>query len=209
MKRTKEEAAETHETLLKAALKVFSHKGFFAASLEDVAKEANVTRGAIYWHFGSKAELYNALLGKYATLSQEIVQTAAAQGGSLTDILRRVFIRLLETVATNPELRAMMEITLFKTERTPDLAASQLQRLESSRSLITGVADVMRQGIASGELRRDLDPEDLARAFMAFQNGAIYLWLFDPSSFSLQDSAPALADIFMQGILPRVGTEGR
>ena len=62
MRRTKEEAAVTRATVLKAALTVFSAKGYAAASLDDVAKTAKVTRGAIYWHFKSKADLYNTLV---------------------------------------------------------------------------------------------------------------------------------------------------
>jgi len=59
-RRTKEEAGLTRASLLRAALAVFSTKGYAAATLEDVAAKAGVTRGAIYWHFGSKAELYTA-----------------------------------------------------------------------------------------------------------------------------------------------------
>jgi TetR/AcrR family acrAB operon transcriptional repressor len=205
MRKTKEEAAITRETLLQAALLVFSRKGYTAATLGDVAHQAGVTRGAIYWHFGSKAELYSALMNKYSARSGEIVQAAAAEGGSLVEILRRVFVRLLEAVDDDPALRAVMEISLFKTERTPELAAAQHQQMENSHRLLAGIAETMHQGITAGELRSDLDPADIGRAFIAFQNGALHLWLWDPAAFSLKDSAPRLAEIFLRGILPRGG----
>jgi len=123
----------------------------------------------------------------------------------LVDILNRVFVRLLLAVERDPALRSVMEISLFKTERTPDLMEAQQQRIESGRQLLAGIADAMRQGIAAGELRADLDPAEMARAFIALQNGAMYLWLWDPAAFSLKDSAPRLAEIFLQGILPRGG----
>ena len=62
MRRTKEDAALTRETVLDAALAVFSRQGYAATTLDHIAQEAGVTRGAIYWHFGGKAELYNALV---------------------------------------------------------------------------------------------------------------------------------------------------
>jgi len=62
MKRTQEEAAKTRQDLLDAALQVFSQQGYQAARLQDIAKAAGVTRGAIYHHFGSKAELFNTLM---------------------------------------------------------------------------------------------------------------------------------------------------
>ena len=117
MRKTKEEAAITRESLLQAALAVFSRKGYTAATMEDVARQAGVTRGAIYWHFGSKAELYTALLSEYSARGGEIVQAAAAEGGSLVEILRRVFIRLLEAVESDAALRAVMDISLFKTDK--------------------------------------------------------------------------------------------
>ena len=62
MRRTKEEAAQTRQDLLAAALTIFSQKGYEAARLEDIAEMAGVTRGAIYFHFGNKAGLFMALV---------------------------------------------------------------------------------------------------------------------------------------------------
>ena len=202
-RRTKEEAAITRENLLKAGLKVFSKKGYSSTTLEDIAREAGVTRGAIYWHFGSKAELYIALLNEYSGRSAGIVQAAAAEGGSLEQILRRVFVRLLVAVDTDPLLREVMEISLFKTERSPELSAAMQGQQAANKGLVANIAAAMQQGIAAGELRADLDPMEMARAFLALQNGAITLWFQDSQSFSLGGSAPALAEIFLCGITRR------
>ena len=201
MRRTKAEAAVTKETLFKAGLSVFSRKGYTATTLEDIAREAGVTRGAIYWHFGSKAELYNALLNEYASRSGPLVQAAIAEGGSLVDVLRRVYTRLLVAVATDDALRAAIEISLFKAERSPELQPNQA----IGRALLGSLGAAMRQGIASGELRGDLDPDEMARAFLASNNGAISLWLTTPAAFSLEASAPALAEIFISGIRAQRG----
>src|SRR6476659_11387172 len=61
-RRTKEEAQETRARLLDAAEQVFHDKGVAHASLEDIAAAAKVTRGAIYWHFKDKAELFDAMM---------------------------------------------------------------------------------------------------------------------------------------------------
>src|SRR5687768_7926109 len=57
VRRTKEDAAATRAAVLDASLRVFSRKGYAATRLEEVAAEAGVTRGAVYWHFADKAEL--------------------------------------------------------------------------------------------------------------------------------------------------------
>lgn len=60
MRRTKEDAQHTREALLDAAELVFAQRGVSRTSLQEIAKAAGLTRGAVYWHFKDKAELFNA-----------------------------------------------------------------------------------------------------------------------------------------------------
>ena len=61
-RRTKEDAIATRNGLLDAAELVFSEKGLSRASLSDIAQAAGATRGAIYWHFKDKVDLFNAMM---------------------------------------------------------------------------------------------------------------------------------------------------
>jgi len=200
MRRTKDEAAVTRATLLKTALTVFSAKGYSAATLDDVAKAAKMTRGAIYWHFKSKADLYNTLVEEVSARGAAVVQQAIAEGGSLIEILRRVFVRQCALIEEDKEARAVMELALFKTGLDPELQAGRKNQLEAGNALIEGVAAAMQQGVAQGVLRNDIDPADMARAFIAFENGAIQVWLASPKSFSLKTSAESFADILIDGL---------
>ncbi len=200
MRRTKEDAEVTRQKILKSALTVFGAKGYASASLEEIAREAGVTRGAIYWHFDGKANLYNALAQEYSQRGAQIMQQAIQKGGSLLDILRRVFVNLLCAVEDDANLRAMMEIHLFKTEMEPDLLPGRQERIAAGELLLENIATAMRQGIEAGLLRPDVGPLDMARAFMAFQNGLIDLWLMDPKAFSLSQAADHYADIFLGGV---------
>jgi TetR/AcrR family acrAB operon transcriptional repressor len=201
MRRTKEEAARTRQDILKSALIVFGEKGFSAATLTQIAAEAGVTRGAIYWHFDNKAELYNTLIENYSAYGAAIGEQAIADGGSFVDILRRIFVRQLQAVEEDPDLRAIMEIHLFKTGLDPELQTALLQKIQSGQALLEGISAAMSMGIAAGELRADIDPLEIARAFLAFQNGLIYLWLLSPDSFSLRASAESMAEILVGGIM--------
>jgi TetR/AcrR family acrAB operon transcriptional repressor len=201
MRRTKEEAARTRQDILKSALIVFGEKGFSAATLKQIAAEAGVTRGAIYWHFNNKAELYNTLIESYSARGATIGEQAIADGGSFVDILRRIFVRQLQAVEEDPDLRAIMEIHLFKTGLDPELQTAHLQQIQSGQALLEGINDAMRMGIAAGELRADIGPMEMARAFLALQNGLIYLWLLTPDSFSLRESAESMAEILVGGVM--------
>ncbi len=200
MRRTKEEAARTRARLLKAALSVFASRGYAATTLEDIALQAGVTRGAIYWHFQNKAELYDCLLVEYSARGNAIVGQAISEGGNFRDILKRILVRLLSAFEDDPELGSAMALALFTTDTSPELAAARQRQLEAGRGLLDGIADAMLMGVAAGELRPDIDTMQMARAFMAMQNGAVSLWLADPGSFSLKNAAGPLAEIFVSGI---------
>lgn len=58
-RKTKQQAEETRQEILDAAIKTFSERGVSATSLADIAKSAGVTRGAIYWHFKNKVDLFH------------------------------------------------------------------------------------------------------------------------------------------------------
>src|SRR6478609_9788806 len=76
VRRTKQEAEETRGRILDAAEQVFHEKGVAHASLEDVAAAAQVTRGAIYWHFKDKAELFDAMMQRVDLPSEAMEESS-------------------------------------------------------------------------------------------------------------------------------------
>lgn len=201
MRRTKEEAEQTRQALLEAALAAFSDKGYQAARLQEIAEMAGTTRGAIYHHFENKADLYKQLLEEASQQGNLALQTAVAEGGSFADICRRIFVTTWETLASDKRFRQIMALSLFKTGVSPELAQIESERLQNATAVVDGIAAYMQVGIDSGDVRADLKPDTMARAFLAFQNGVALLWLANGEFFSLADEAPALADIFLQGIV--------
>lgn len=200
MRRTKEEAAVTRATLLKTALTLFSTKGYAATSIDDITKAAKMTRGALYHHFTNKAALYNTLVEEVSASGANIVQQAVAEGGTFVEVLRRVFIRQLAYIEENKEARAVMELALLKTGAHPELQAGRERQIESGKLMIAGIAQAMQIGITNGELRNDISPAEMARSFIAFQNGVVQLWLASPKSFSLKGSAGTFADVLLSGL---------
>jgi TetR/AcrR family acrAB operon transcriptional repressor len=202
-RKTKAEAAATRKALLDAALIVFSQKGYTAASLEEIAEHAGVSRGAIYWHFHSKAELYNTLVEETSAQTEQVIRRAVAEGGGILDTHRRVMIGLLVLLEEDATYRAVQELVLFKTEVTPDLEEGIKIKAAAFRNIEARIAVTLRAGIAAGEVRADLDPVIGARAALTYINGIISTWLVDQRAFSLREDAPALVDVFIRGITAR------
>lgn len=200
MRKTKEEAAVTRRNLLDAALTVFSQNGYAATTLEDVAKEAGVTRGAIYWHFGSKAELYTALITEMNAGTTRTIEDAVAEGGSFLEVLHRIFVRLLEDVEKDEKVRAVSELVLFKTAIVPELEEGMMQKRAGVAQSLQMVEDAVSEGIKSGEIRADINPRDAALALLSIQQGMLTAWLLTPDLFSLKEHAAPVLDIVFAGL---------
>ncbi len=200
MRRTKEEADITRQRLLQAALAVFSRQGYSDTRLEDIATEAEVTRGAIYHHFGSKAELYNQLVLHQSDKTMSLIHDAISQGGSVIDILRRIFILSMTTVEVDRDYRAVQELILFKTGITPELREGLEWKQEGIRGAVAFIGEQIQQGIDECVVRADVDPRDAALSFIALQNGLMMTWLLAPTVFSLKDRAAHLAELYVRGI---------
>src|SRR6478735_7796316 len=86
VRRTKQEAHETRNRILDAAEQVFHDRGVAHASLEDVAAAAKVTRGAIYWHFKDKAELFDAMMQRVVLPSEAMEESSGCPVGGATSL---------------------------------------------------------------------------------------------------------------------------
>ena len=203
MKRTAEEAAVTKQKLLEAALSVFSRQGYKSARLQDIATEADVTRGAIYHHFGNKAGLFMTLIQEAIQRSSNIVPQAIHEGGTFLEIMERIMVRGFELLETDVQVRQTMRLYLFHTEVDDELSMFDIFLKEQTVGTVQNAAQFMQMGITQGVLRQDLDVETAARAFVAFQNGVIHLWLLDPEAFSIREQASALAGAFLHGLVHR------
>jgi len=196
MRRTQEEAEQTRQDLLRAALTVFSQKGYTATRLEDVARAAGVTRGAIYHHFGSKAELYSALIEEANTVGNSAIDRAVNEGGTFIEIVTRILVYTFALLEDDQRFSEVMALQLT----TPDVDALSQRRYDEAQELVDSISGFFRVIIEQGELRHDLDPVTAARAFLGYQYGLSNLWLFNRDAFSIKDSAPQLAEIFVGGI---------
>lgn len=73
-RRTKAEAQATRNALIDAAERLFDSQGVSRTSLQDIAQAAGATRGAIYWHFKDKADLFNAMMERATAHLDDMAQ---------------------------------------------------------------------------------------------------------------------------------------
>jgi len=205
MRRTQEEAEATRRDLLAAALQLFSERGYAATRLGDIATAAGVTRGALYHHFENKAHLYRTLLQGFGGEFSAQVAAAIQEGGSFLQICRRVMVKPLVYLEQNQEFAAFYELVQFHTVDIPELRDAHRQQMAQAGAELENIAGYFGVGIAQGAVRATLKPQELARTFVALQNGLIHLWLVRERSFSLEEAAATAAEVFATGIAPGAG----
>lgn len=109
MKRNKDDTYETIVTLLAVARKHFTEHGYAESSMEEVAAEAKLTRGALYHHFGSKKGLFQAVLESVQTEIGQRVETEAAQSDDEWEQLI-LGCRAFVAAAVEPRMRRILLI---------------------------------------------------------------------------------------------------
>ena len=167
----------TRNLLLDAAEEVFARKGFDAAALEDIADSAGYTRGAIYSHFGSKAELFLAVVERQRQRFLEGFTDVVDSFANLDDLQADRFADRWGDLLAQGSDRASLgyEFTLFLL-RNPDARERVAsQREETAHAL----ADYIAKGVArlGGELT--IDSVDLARVILAANDGVTLHSLLD------------------------------
>ena len=200
-RRTKEEAQETRSRILDAAENVFYEKGVANSCLEDIASAAEVTRGAIYWHFKDKGELFDAMMQRVVLPAEEMLERAEAAGvADPLEMLRRATIDVLLRTAEDPRMRRVFEIAYHKCEYVGDAVGVRARHVASQNECLDTIEAGFRACVASGRLPKTLDARVAAVGAMSLVSGLIANWVLDPSSFPLKKHAETLVDFYFTGL---------
>jgi AcrR family transcriptional regulator len=168
----------TRNVLLDAAEEVFARKGFDGAALEDIAEVAGYTRGAIYSHFGSKAELFLAVVERQRQQFLDGFADVIAMFHRLEDLdADDLGDRWRDLVAAEGPDRAVLgsEYTLFLLRNPEARERVAAQREETVRAL----ADYISKGAARLGGHLSIPAMDLARVILAANDGVTLNSLLD------------------------------
>ncbi|HSS66352.1 MAG TPA: TetR family transcriptional regulator [Gammaproteobacteria bacterium] len=193
-RRTKEEAQETRTHILDKAERVFLEKGVSRTSLDDIAAAAGVTRGAIYWHFKNKADLFDALMQR---VSLPLEQIAPHSGDDCEDPLgevRALAIQVITRLTSDPQCRRMQEICHYKVEYVDEMEPLRERHIECCSSSLALIEEKMRVAARKGMLEASVDPKLAAIGIHSLVCGLIQNWLLNPKYLALAKTAEDLVD---------------
>jgi TetR/AcrR family transcriptional regulator, acrAB operon repressor len=182
-RKTKAEAALTRHRIVESARQVFSRDGVTNTSLDHVAKEAGVTRGAVYWHFRNKADLFMAVRQQTGTLLRfDDFKTG--------DALRRLETGLheaLRRLAEDKQAQETYEVMLWKCEYVGDFASVRKDLMSAGTLFLTEATELYKEAAREKLIAPELDPRLAACETFCFYAGMLKLWLADESGQTVRD----------------------
>ncbi len=201
-RKTKMQAAVTREQLLDAAERVFREQGVAHTSLTEVAASARVTRGAVYWHFRDKADLFAAMCER-ATLPLDslISEAGGTTHADPLGALRALSVAALKRLATDPRAQAVFEVIFLKTELTGDLAPIAGRRERERCDCLVHVERLIQQAVDAGQLPVDTDTALATRLMHAYVAGIMREWVLDKGAYDLAACAPHFIETIVAGLL--------
>ena len=146
--------ADRPAEILAAALGVFAERGFQAARLEEVAKRAGVSKGALYLYFETKADLFRAVVTDAISPNLERIKVMATADVTVEQALRMGVGMLARTVVTDRRITGVVKLVIAESRNHPELATIWHQTVVAPGvALITGL-------IAAGQARGEVRPGD-------------------------------------------------
>lgn len=198
---TKEEAMETRSRILDAAEEVFHARGLSQTSLTDVAVAADVTRGAIYWHFKNKSDLFEAICERVRLPMETLMATPMdAFVGDPLGHLRNSWIYLLQEASSNPRKRITLDIIFLKCELVDRNDPIWVRQHQCYLAGLANMERILQEAIELKQLPQDLDTRLAAVTLHSHVIGLLNNWLFSPSSFELEAVAEPLIDACLDSL---------
>ncbi|ANF57996.1 TetR family transcriptional regulator [Halotalea alkalilenta] len=194
-RRTKAEAEATRSILLDAAEEIFFEKGVSTTSLEQIARRAGMTRGAVYWHFENKVSLLEALIDRAKLPLQQMLDDLTDEGLRDHPIegLKAV-LKLAMSRCEEPRYRRIYTIIVYRCEFFDELSSTCREK-DSARDTLMLIQRQFERADREGLLAEGVPPDTAARLVHLAMMGAVYDWLRAPDSYSLSDEGARVIDL--------------
>ena len=200
-RRTKAEAESTRAAILDAAEVLFYQHGVSRTTLEKIALAANVTRGAIYWHFQNKADLFNAMLERVRLPFQHLLDAVDNNPAEEPFLqIRNLMTNGLQLIASSAQHHRVLTIVFHRCEYIDELNPAVTKQDELDEQTVAVLQRAFERAAQLGTLRDNVSPRLAAMSLHMYVGGIISNYLLKPQQCDLQKYAPMLIDTLLQGL---------
>jgi len=184
------------DDILEAAAKIFTQKGFHAASMQDIAEAVQLQKASLYYHVNSKQEILFEILNRALDLVMERMQSVLLLPFSPKEKLRKAIWMYLQTLAEYHNLASVLLHEYRSLE--PELQSRHIEKRDCYERLWR---DLIQAGIEAGEFKTR-DAAMSTRAILGAMNQVV-LWYRPDGRFSAAEIGDIFSDLFINGLLIR------
>ena len=201
MRRTKEAAEETKQKIIDAAVELFETNGYNATRIEDIAEKTGMTRGAVYWHFKNKDDLYVSIFELFEKRLDRLLDESKEKTNSQIERLRWIIVNMI----TRPDIlvgfRQMKMISVSNLRLAQTSNVLQKKGESVAEKYIGTLARIIEECITAGEMRNDINSEHAAWLTAFCIAGAVGINLKKPTLIPLKGSADDIVNLFLKGFV--------
>jgi TetR/AcrR family acrAB operon transcriptional repressor len=198
VRRTKEEALATRDSILDAAEELFIEQGVSKTTLQHIASAAGLTRGAIYWHFDDKAALFNAMMERAKMPLESAMEVLAkSDKNDPAAELRELILCVFRFTQNDSKARRVFEISSLKLEYVDEMSEVKARRIEGQSKWMAMVQARIAAGVKREQFSTRVAPQVWALGTWAILDGLIRAWLLDPASFDLVEEGAQVVDAYL------------
>ncbi len=190
---------ERKAQILKAALTCFARKGYHQTTMDDIVEETDLSKGGIYWHFGSKQELFLAVLESVISDTKPILwQDVGSQADARARL--RSTLDMFTTLVTRKEFQELMPLLIdVWGQNKLDPKVNQTVK-RAYKGFRRPLVQLIEQGIINGEFKR-VDAAALAGILFALYDGLMVQWMIDETAVDWDAVNETLMNTLVAGLL--------
>lgn len=188
--------------ILKAALTCFARKGYHQTTMDDIVQEAGLSKGGVYWHFGSKKELFLSLFEPMVDGMEGYMQAALVSQDSARDRLCAMLDMFIDfTVAEEfQEIMSLMIDVWAQNLQDPDIKEMAMGIYSRFQAPLVQLLD---EGVANGEFR-PVNAKALAGILFAIYDGLMVQWMIDETMVDWDAVSETVRDTLIAGLLSKL-----
>ncbi|HIA54713.1 MAG TPA: TetR/AcrR family transcriptional regulator [Candidatus Melainabacteria bacterium] len=201
--RREEKREATRQEILTAARAKFQEKGYDATSVDDLVLAANVAKGTFYYHFNSKDELLHALQEMVIEEFAEKARQKLTEGNSPLKVLSEFVSEMAKWNEANSDLsRAVFAEKFTRFSQSHGSHGNHCSIEEKKRKFVGLIVELITLAQKAGEIRTDVEADDLVRVILPPIMFTTATWLFNPEG-SLSERLERSLTLVLEGVRPQ------
>jgi TetR/AcrR family fatty acid metabolism transcriptional regulator len=186
---------EKPQQIIDAAIRVFARTGYYNSRVSDIAREAGIASGTIYLYFKTKDEILVTLFREKMAAFVAYLRSQIAPERDPIARLRRLVRLHFAVLESNPELAEVVQVELRQGHKF--FRGASAHEISAYFELI---ASVLEEGVASGQIRRDLPVKVATKMLFGAMDQLATSWVLGKRGYRLVDAADEVATIFLKGV---------